>query len=241
MDVVSAIFKDLGPLQAMFGAASESPNVSALLDAASSIVAFDMSFSTGIKVENALSVFTEGAEAAGSYFIRLDNLGIFAEAAAVSIDLDIFPGVTVEDGDFLLSAGLRVVAPFEGEVTASGGMASGIEFSNSLTTVAFKPHGQLSASLPFEGAINGLTQSLAIKFEDDNLFDKNQFLVKVNFPVCPVISIVDGLLGKLGSLELSPKNILGPVNTAGLNLADTLDDYFPKLATFVDGILEGTY
>ena len=241
MDAFSEIFQDLDPAKAIFGSASESPNISALLDIVSSIVAFDMAFSTGMKVENALSVLTDGVEAAGSLFIRLNNLGVFAEAAAPSVDLEVFPGVTVENGNFLLSAGVRLAVPFEGEVTASGDMASGIEFSYSLTTIAFKPYGQLAASLPFKTTINGSTQSLSIKFEDDNLFDEHQFLVKVDFPVCPVISIVDGLLGKLGSLELSAKNILGPVETAGLDLANALDDYFPKLAPFVDGILEGMF
>ena len=83
-----------------------------------------------------------------------------------------------------------------------------------------------------------MVQSL---FEDDNLFDKEELLVKVDFPVCPVVSVVNGLLGKLGSLELSPKNILGPVDTAGLNLTDSLDDYFPNLAEFTDGLLEGAF
>eukprot|EP00956_Cyclotella_meneghiniana_P034230 scaffold102673_cov71-Cyclotella_meneghiniana.AAC.1 len=188
IDAFNSIFNDLGPAQAMFGAASESPNVSALLDAASSIVAFDMSFSTGIKVQNALSVFTGGVDATASLFFRLNDLGVFAEATIVSADLDIFPGVIVEGGDFLLSAGVRITSPFEGEVTVGGNMASGINFSHSLTTIAFTPHGKLKASLPFEVTINGLTQGLVIKFEDDNLFDTINFLVKVDFPVCPTIS-----------------------------------------------------
>ena len=238
-DAINAIFNDLGPAQAMFDAASESPNISALLDALSSIVVFDMSFSAGVKVENILSVFAGGADATAGLFFRLDNLGVFAEAAVESVDLDIFPGLSVEGGNFLLSAGVRIAAPFEGEVTIDGNMATEISFSHSLTSIAFTPYGQLIASLPFEATVNEFTQSLTIKFEDDNLFDTDKFLVKVDFPVCPVVSLVDGLLGKLGSLVLSPKQILGPVATAGLDLADTLDDYFPNLEQFIDGILEG--
>ena len=250
IDAFNSIFNELGPAQAMFGAASKSPNVSALLDAASSIVAFDMSFSTGIKVRDALSVFTRGVDAAASPFFRLNDLGVFAEATILSADLDIFPGVTVEGGDFLLSAGVRIASPFEGEVTAGGNMASS---SHSLTTIAFTPHGQLKASLPVEVTINGLTQGLVIKFEDDNLFDvvnlhptslsrrlTSEQSIEVDFPVCPIISVIDGLLSKLGSLELSPRSILGPIATAGLDLADTLDDFFPNLSLFIDGILEGT-
>ena len=241
-DALNSLFAELGPAQAMFGAASESPNVSALLDAdaASSIVAFDMSISFGLRVENALSVFSGDAHVSPSLFFRLNNFGIFAEATVSSVDLDIFPGITVQDGTFALSAGVRIVEPFEGEVSLTEGtMASGIAFADSLKTIAFEPYGKLSSSLPFEATINDITQSLTIKLEDENIFDMVQFLVKVDFPVCPVVSIVDGLLGKLGSLGLSPKNILGPVETAGLDLSDTLDDYFPNLSQFIDGILEG--
>jgi hypothetical protein len=242
-EALESIFADLGPAQAMFGAASESPNVSALLNAAQTLVAFDMSFSTGIKVENTLSVFAEGSDASASLFFRLENLGVFAEATVDSVDLDIFPGVTVEGGNFLLSAGARIAAPFEGQIVMAGALAgsftSTIPFSNALTTLPFEPYGQLSANLPFEATINDFTQTLTIKFEDDNVFDTQQLLVKVDFPVCPVVSVVDGLLGKLGSLGLSPKSIIGPVETAGLNLAETMDNYFPNLSEFIDGILEG--
>lgn len=236
---INAMFENLGPAQAMFGAASETPNVSALLDAASSIVAIDLSFSTGIKVQNALSVFSGGENAAASLFFRLDNLGVFAEAVIQSVDLEIFPGVAVEGGDFLLSAGLRIAAPFESEINTDGAITTGISFSQSLTNLVFEPHGKIAANLPFEATFGGTTQRLSIKFEDDNLFDTTQFLVKVDFPVCPVVSIVDGLLGKLGSLRLSPEQILGPVESAGLDISDALDDYFPNLDEFIDGILEG--
>ena len=238
-DAIDAIFEYLEPAQAMFGADSESPNVSDLLSAASSLVAFDMSFSTGMKVENAFSVFSGGSDASIGLFFRVDDLGVFAEATVTSVDLDIFSGLSVESGNFLLSAGVRVAVPIEGEVAIDGSMASGITFSNSLTNMAFEPHGQLTAHLPFETTINNLTQTVTIKFEDDNLFDTVQLLVKVDFPVCPIVQVVDGLLGKLGSISLSPKHILGKVETAGLDFADTLDDYFPGVAQFIDGILEG--
>ena len=240
-DAFSAIFADLGPAQAMFGAASESPTLSVFIDAASSLLVFDMSFSTGIKVENALSVFSGGAaDPTASLFFRLDDIGVFAEANVASIDFGLFSRVAIENGDFLLSAGVRLATPFEGEVTDDGSMADGLPFSQSLGAMKFIPNGQLTASLPFQATLNGVTQTLTIKFEDSNLFDDKKPLIKVDFPVCPVISIVDGLLSKLGSLEFSPRSILGPVETAGLNIADTLDDYFPGTAQYFDGILEGT-
>ena len=240
-DAFSAIFAELGPAQAMFGAASETPTFSAFIDAASSLIAFDMSFSTGIKVENALSVFNGAADTTASLFFRLDDIGVFAEATVTSINFGLFSRVAVESGDFLLSAGVRIKAPFEGEITVDGSMAAGVSFSHSLSTLEFKPYGQLTASLPFEATLNGVTQSLTIKFEDSDLFDSEKPLIKVDFPVCPIISIVDGLFSKLGSLELSPRSILGPVETAGMDIAETLDDYFPDVAQYFNGILEGTY
>ena len=239
IDAINAIFGDLGPAQAMFGAAAELPNVSALLDALSSTLAFDMAISTGVKVENILSFFSGGVDPTASLFFRLNNIGVFAEAVVASVDLDIFPGISVEGGNFLLSAGVRVAAPFEAEVSVDGSMASQISFSSSLSVMDFTPYGRLSASLPFEATVNGFTQNLTVKFEDDNLFDFVQLSVKVDFPVCPVAPIIEGLLGKLGSLEFSPRRILGSVELAGLDLADTLDSYFPDLDQYVDGILEG--
>ena len=222
----------------MFGAASEAPNVSELLDAAASVVAFDLSFSAGFKAD-ALSFFSGGVNADAALFFRLDNLGVFAEATIASVDIDIFPGVSVSGGDFLLTAGVRIAGPIEGEVTG-GSMSSGISFSHSLTNMAFDAFGKLAASLPVEVTMNGVTQRLAIKFEDDNLFDTQKLLFKIDIPVCSVLPVVNGLLGKLGSLGLSPRSILGNVDMSGLGLGDTLDDYFPNVDSFIDGILEGT-
>ena len=237
----NAIFDDLEPAQAMFGAASETPAISAFIDAALSLIEFDMSFSAGIKVENAPSVFSKTPDSSADLFFRLNDVGVFARAKVASIDFNLFSRATIEGGDFLLSAGVRIATPFEGEVTMDGNMATGISFSHSLGTLKFIPYGQLTGSLPFKATINGSTQSLIIKFEDDNLFDTVKPLIKVDFPVCPVVSIVEGLLGKLGSLELSPRSILGSIETAGLDLAGSLDEYFPGIAQYTDGILEGTH
>ena len=68
----------------MFVADSKSPNVSDLLNAAPSVVAFDMSFSTGMKVESVSSVFSGGSDASIGLFFRVDDLGVFAEATVTS-------------------------------------------------------------------------------------------------------------------------------------------------------------
>jgi hypothetical protein len=242
-EAFESIFANLGPTQAMFEAASELPNVSTLLNLARTVAVFDISFSTGIKVDNALSVFSGGSDASASLFFRLEDLGVFAEATIDSADFDLFRKITVENGSFLLSAGVRIAAPFEAEVVMngefSGSLASGISFDSTLTTLSFEPYGQLSANLPFKATLNNFTQTLTLKFEDGDLFDDEMLNVKVDFPVCPIVSVVDPLLSKLGSVELSPKSIIGPVETAGLKLAEVIDDYFPNLSQFIDGILEG--
>jgi len=236
---LTQIFDELGPAKAMFGAAEESANVAELLNNANSIVAFDLSFSTGIKVENPVSVFSGSATdtASASLFFRLETLGVFAETSMDKVGVTLFPGVSVEDGDFLLSAGLRIAAPFEAAVTLSGSLASGIAFGKELTILTFEPYGQLAATLPFDATIDDFNQKLKIKFEDDNLFDDQQLLVKVDFPVCPIFNVLDSLLGKLGSMGFSPQTILGPVGLSGFDISDTLDDFFPDVSPFIDGIL----
>jgi hypothetical protein len=231
------IFEELGPAKAMFDAAGQSANVAELLNSAKSIVAFDLSFSTGIKVENALSVFSGSAAASSSLFFRLETLGVFAEASMDDVSVILFPRVDVEGGNFLLSAGLRIAAPFEAAISLSGSLANGIAFGNELTALIFKPYGQLMATLPFNATINGLNQKLRIKFEDDNVFDTQQLLVKVDLPVCPILNVMDSLLGKLGSMGFSPKAVLGPVGLLGVDISDTLDEYFPDVSQFIDGIL----
>ena len=241
VDTINAIFQDLEPAQAMFGAASLSPHISSLLESVQTVIDFDLSFSSGIKVENIMNVFNIGSIATASLFFRLKDLGVFAEAALDSVNMVLFPGVSVNNGNFMLSAGVRVAESYEDEVIMSGDQAGSfvneISFWNALST--FKAHGKLSASLPFEATINDFTQNLIIKFEDDNLFDAEKHMVTVDFPVCPIVPVINGLLGKLGSLEFSPRSILGTVETSGLNLIETIDDYFPNMAQFIDGILEG--
>ena len=234
---LNSAFDKLGPAQAMFDAGGQSPNVADLLESTQSIAAFDLSFSTGIKVDNALSVFSGSAESSANLFFRLETLGIFAEASLNVVNLNLFSTVNVKGGNFLVSAGLRMAAPFEAAVTLSGSLASGITFGNELTNLRFEPYGQLMATLPFDATINGVTQKLRIKFEDDNLFDTQEVLVKVDFPVCPIVNVVDTLLAKLGALSFSPKSILGAVSMIGTDIGDTLDEFYPDVSQFLDGIL----
>jgi hypothetical protein len=234
------IFDQLGPVKAMFGAAEQVPQIAGLFDSLQSLIEFDFSFSAGIKVLNTFSIFTPGTnDVSTSLFFRIDNLGVVAEARTNEAAFSIFPGVNVESGSFLLSTGVRIAFPFEAEITRSGSLRSGMEFSSTLKTIAFEPNGQLLATLPFDATINGFAQTLTIKFQDENLFDTRELLVKVDFPVCPVLSVVDGLLSKLGSLGFSPQSIIGPVGLSGIEFGGILDEFFPNVGQFIDGILEG--
>ena len=95
-------------------------------------------------------------------------------------------------------------------------------------------YGTLAASLPFTATIGDYTQNLEIIFEDD-FFDDTKLLVKVNYDACQVIDVIQSLLGKLGSLSVSPQSILGPVALSGIDFFDpedvtsTLDNLFPDV------------
>ena len=97
-------------------------------------------------------------------------------------------------------------------------------------------YGTLAASLPFTATIGDYTQNLEIIFEDD-FFDDTKLLVKVNYDACQVIDVIQSLLGKLGSLSVSPQSILGPSALSGIDFFDsenetvtsTLDSLFPDV------------
>jgi hypothetical protein len=233
---VEQIFDKLdGSAKSMFGVTEESPDIVGLVNNAKSNVAFDFAFSTGIKVESALNVFSPGSTAT-SHYIRLENIHIVAEASFDSLNLPLYPGVNVEGGDFELSAGLRITTPSEAIVTSRGSLANDMPFSSFISNLVFEPHGILKSTLPFVAIINDSPHNLKIKFDDSNLFDTRMFSAKVDFPVCQISTIADGLLGKLASLHLSPEHILGPVEISGLTLP-SLDALFPDVRQFFNGIL----
>ena len=239
-------FAFLAPAQAMFGADGQTADVNTLLANAQSVVAFDMAFAFGFKV-GALTDFFAGntsSSTLGSLFFRIDDMGIFAEASASGLSLDLFSGVSIVDGDFLLSAGTRLKAPFELELAADGSLASGISFSGTMTgQLSFEPHGQLSASLPFNADINGATQELIVILEDGNLFDDEDVLVKVDFDACQVVTFIDGMVGKLGSLAVSAQSLIGSPSFSGIDfesvLTNGIDDFFPDVSQYITGALNG--
>jgi hypothetical protein len=225
----------------MFGATGEA-DVDGLFADASAVVAFDLTFSTGFKITDLQEFFKAGKTSSDisipSLFLRIDDLGVFAEASLDDITLDLFPGIAVDDGNFLISSGIRLDAPFEATLDVVGNL-DGIGFNATMKSrLDFTPYGQLYATLPFTANVNGYDQELKILFEDSNLFDSEALLVKVDFDACQVASFLDGMLAKLGSLTLSPDSILGPVSLA-VDFGKSLDSFFPNAGEFVEGVLEG--
>jgi hypothetical protein len=236
----------LAPAQAMFGADGLTANVDGLLADAQSVVAFDMAFGFGFKVESLIDFFAEDTSASniGSLFFRIDDMGIFAEATASGLNLDLFSGVGVAGGELHLSVGTRLAAPLELELAADGSLANGISFSGTIKgQLSFEPHGQLSASLPLNADINGVTQELVVILEDGNLFDGKEVLVKVDFDACQVVTLLDNMIGKLGSLTVSAESLIGFPTFSGIDfesvLANGIDAFFPDVSQYVTGALNG--
>lgn len=248
---LKTVFDKLEPAKAMFGA-SGAANVSGLFEDATSLVAFDMTFATGFKISDLKDFFSNGSSSTsiGTLFLRIDDMGIFAEASLDEISLDLFTDIGITNGDFLISTGTRLDAPFEASVNSTGSLANGIGFSNTIKSrLDFVPYGQLFASLPFTAEVNGYDQKLKVLIQDSNLFDDEQVIVKVDFDACQVVTLLDGMMAKLGSLTISPRSILGPASM-GVDFVKSLDDlfpdtekslddFFPDAAQFVEGVLEG--
>ena len=56
----------------------------------------------------------------------------------------------------------------------------------------------------------------------------------MNYDACQVVDVIHSLLGKLGSLSVSPQSILGPSALSGIDFFDpedatTLDSLFPDV------------
>ena len=229
---LTSVFGELGPAHAIFGAEGSTANVTALLEEAQVIVGFDLTLNTGFKIQGLKDFSTASTSdlALGSLFLRIEDLSVSAKASASGLSIDLFPGssnsVGIADGSLFLSVGVKLLAPFESKLTASGDLVNGIGLSSTFTSqLTFKPFGELSASLPFTTNVNGVSpQSLTILFEDDDLFDDKMVLVKDDFDACQVNDLIQSLLGTLGSIQLSVESILGPSAFNGINFFGNNDN-----------------
>lgn len=135
-----------------------------------------------------------------------------------------------------MAVGAMLANPYEFAILSSGSLESGLDFASTITAqLAFVAFGTLAASLAFSATLGDYTQRLEVIFEDD-FFDDQPLLAKVNYDICQLIDVIQSLLGKLGSLAVSPESILGPSALSGIdffssgNGTGSLDGLFPDVA-----------
>jgi hypothetical protein len=237
------IFDMLGPAKAMFDAGGQGAEVANLLDQAKCVVEFDMSLSAGFKIGEYKDFFENGSSSSsiGTLFLRINDLGAFAEASLDAVSVELFPSINITDGSFIISTGTRLAAPFEMELHMNGTLTNGLSFGSTMTArFDFDPYGQVYASLPFTFSPAGEDpKELRIIFEDSNLFDDTSILVKVDFDACQVVNMLDNLFAKLGGLTLSAESVLGPVAFSQIDFVNNLDEFFPDAGKYISGVLEG--
>ena len=240
-DALARMFDRLGPAKAMFGANDESANVQGLLDDASLSVAFDLSVTFGIKIQPDFMNFFNHSEdnnrALLNGTLSLNRFSVSAEAHATGLTTSIFPGLDLTGGEFSLSTGVSLAMPLEMELDLNGNFANGIGLGKTITgRLSWIPVGQVMTSLPFYYG----DQGLRIIFQDEDLFDNRPLMVSVDFDVCQAIEALQLMIGRLGSLQFEPDNILGPnVPFSGIDIGESFNDFFPDAGSFMNRVLEG--
>ena len=179
----------------------------------------------------------------GALFLRINNLSVSAKASATDLSFTLFetPAIGIDEGEFLLSAGAKLSSPFELSLDTSGGPDNGIKFSETVKArLAYEPFGSLHTRLPFTVVLNGIEQNLTILFEDEDLFDDRELLVKVDFDVCQLDNVFQALLSKAGAMSVSAQNIVGDALPSNLDgIVNSIDDLLPNVDQFFEGVLEG--
>ncbi len=240
---LNSVFDKLAPLQAVFGASGVVPAVDDLLSELDITAAFWLSISAGAKVNASLTdVFdsiSTGNAPPVTVFLRIDQLGASVYAQVTELNLDLFPGIIdITDASLELGIGLGLSDPYE-FILDSANSQIGIGFNELVTgMLRFKPFGSLAASFPFSISVGSIQQDLELLFDDNNLFDEKEVSVTVNFNACRFLAVFQQMLGKLGSIGLSPDIILGPNAVSGIGL-ESLNSLFPDLGRFLTGVLEG--
>lgn len=252
-DAMDAVFDLLAPAQAIFGEDGGIPQVETLLNNAELLVNFELSISSGLKIDGALTDFfnfgsSMSDAALGSLFVRIEELDVSATASAPDLSIDVFPGLLVTNGSLSLEVGVRLPYPLEFSLSATGDY-QGFGLSATLSNqTSFEPFGSLEATFPISVTSNGITQDFEIIATDGDFFDDIGILVKVNYNACAIADVLQTLLAKLGSLSVVPQKILGPSSFGGIganffNVSDaigTLNDIFPDVST-VRVLLHVTY
>ena len=191
---------------------------------------FNYDKSAGFKMSS-LADLLSGVESPGSLFLRVNEFSVSASARAPTLNFDLFEGISVTDGSFGLSLGLRLSAPFEAELDSSGSLSLG--FANTVASrFDLETQRSINGKLPLIASIGGNQQRFTIIFEEGT--------AKVDFDVCSIQNVVLPILGKLGAFSMSPSSILGPQSLDFFaSTIDSLDDIFPDIGKLLSGVLEG--
>ncbi len=242
-NALDRVFDKLAPLQAVFGASGEVPAVDNLLKKLESTASFWLSISVGAKVNASImdiyDSFSTGIAPPVTVYLRINELGASVYAQVANLNLDLFPGIIdITDASLELSIGVGLSDPYE-FILDSANSQLGIGFNEIITgKLQFKPYGSLAASFPFSMSVGSIHQDLQVLFDDNNFFDEKEVSVTVNFNACRFLAVFQQMLGKLGSVGLSPDIILGPNAVNGISL-ESLNGLFPDLGGFLTGVLEG--
>ena len=197
--------------------------------------------SSGFKVDSIKDFFSrQGERLSSSLFFRINKLDIVTKTEVAGLDIELFPSIALKDGDLQLSIGTKLANPFEFTLDSFGVFTNGISLSDTLKSrLAFEAQGQVRATLP----LTLDNDDLVILIHDDDIFDDQGALVKVDFSACSVLDLLQEMLGKLGSFQLSPDSVLGGGIAKSLpfdfaNVVDSFDEVFPDVGIFINGVLE---
>jgi hypothetical protein len=240
---LNRVLDKLSLVQAVFGANTDVTAVDNLLRELECRAYFWLSISAGAKVNATVadvfnSLSTGIAPPLGG-FLRINEFGASVHARVADLDLELFPEIiNITDAAMELSIGVGLRDPYE-FVLDSANSQIGIGYDEIVTgRLRFEPFGSLAASFSFSTTVGGIRQNLSVLFDDGDLFDEEEVTVAVNFNACRFLPAFEQMLAKLGSVGLSPDNILGPNAVRGIVL-ESLDDLFPDIGGFLSGVLEG--
>jgi len=195
--------------------------------------------SSGFKVDSIKDFFSrQGERLSSNLFFRINKLDIVTKTEVAGLDIELFPSIALNDGDLQLSIGTKLANSFEFTLDSFGVFTNGISLSDTLKSrLAFEAQGQVRATLPLNN------DDLVILIHDDDIFDDQGALVKVDFSACSVLDLLQEMLGKLGSFQLSPDSVLGGGIAKSLPFdfadeVDSFDEFFPDVGIFINGVLE---
>lgn len=196
VDAFETVLGDLDQAQEMFGvASSEDANVAGLFTDAMTLVSVSLGLTFGVKISDVTNFFTPASTDSSllNPFFRINELTVGAESTASNLETEIFSGVNLRNGSLSIDVGVKVVTPFEAELSLDGSLTNGLSLLDTITSqVLYEPFGEVSASLPLSIDIFDTSQELVILIEDDNLFDDKDFIIKVDFDACQLGDVFQG-------------------------------------------------